>query len=74
MLTRFRKRQQLSPGIYRGQHQEDDEAKQRRWQRIVLLLAFTFLVIVVTKRLNLGTQTQTINTEGRVAQETIVAE
>ncbi|MDZ4858633.1 MAG: HDIG domain-containing protein [Candidatus Hydrogenedentes bacterium] len=74
MLTRFRKRQPLSPGMYRGQQQEDDEAKQRRWLRIILLVSFAFLVIVITKRLDLGRQTQAINTDGKVAQETVVAE
>lgn len=74
MIGRFRKRQPLSPDFYRGQTQSDTATREVVLRRVILAVALVFIVIMITRRLNLGAQAPSINTEGKVAQETIVAE
>lgn len=75
MIGRFRKRPQLSPGLYRGQLTEGVRFQQTTVRRIVLAAALAFLVIAVTKQLNFGTKEGKLDYDGRFpAKETLVAE
>lgn len=71
MIGRFKKRHQLSPGLYRGQQQEDPQGRETMLRRVVLAVSLVFLVLVIT---NFGSKVPPISTEGTVAKEEVVAE
>ena len=71
MIGRFKKRHQLSPGIYRGQQQEDPQSRENMLRRVILGVSLVFLVLVIT---NFGSKVPPISTEGTVAKDEIVAE
>lgn len=71
MIGRFKKRHQLSPGIYRGQQQEDPQSRERMLRRVILAASLVFLVLVIT---NFGSKVPPISTEGTVAKDEIVAD
>ncbi|NUM54264.1 MAG: HDIG domain-containing protein [Candidatus Hydrogenedentes bacterium] len=75
MIGQFRKRHQLSPGIYRGQQQDDTRSRETRLRRVLLAVALVFLVIAVTKQLNFGTSADKLDYDGRFpAKESLIAE
>lgn len=74
MFTRFRKKQRLSPGVYRGQHQSDNKAFEARMRRLVLVSAFALLVVLITNRLTAASNTEHISLEGVIAKQTIIAD
>ena len=71
MIGRFKKRHQLSPGLYRGQQLDDPQNREKLLRRAVLSVSLVFLVLVIT---NFGSKVPPISTEGTVAKDEIVAE
>ncbi len=75
MLQRIgRRKQRLSGGSYRGRQQPPVTERERRVRFLVLALCFVLLVVGVTKRLSPTTERAEYNTEGVIAQDTVIAE
>ena len=75
MIGRFRKRQPLSPDIYRGQQQEDTRRHDALLRRGLIAGAMVFLVLAVTRQLDFGKQTHELDYNGKKpAEESLYAE
>lgn len=75
MLPRIRrKRQRLSGGSYRGQQPRAETSRERRMRALVLGMCFIFLVLGVTERLRLTSETEVFDIDGVIAQDTFIAE
>lgn len=75
MVGKFlRKRQRLSGGSYRGQTQQSLTYRERQLKRGALALAFIVLLVGVTKRLTTSSDMRSFDTDGVVAENTIIAE